>query len=398
MIEHCYAQGLSDLAAKGRLRRLRSFGPAPAGRCCLDGRELINFSSNDYLGLARHPALAARACDWAERYGAGATASRLVCGNLAPYAQVEQRLARGKGAESALLFGSGFQANVSLIPALCDRSLFAAEPLVFADRLNHASMHDGCRSAGVRQIRYRHLDLNHLEDLLKKHADLAGPRFILTETVFSMDGDAVDVPGLIGLAHRYGAFLYLDEAHATGVLGRDGFGLAAGLDAPGLVMGTFSKALGGFGAYVACSATLRAWLVNRCGGIIYSTGLPPAALGAADAALELLPGLDQARRDVAASAARARAALAQAGLSTLASTTQIVPVLVGAPEAALALSAALETEGLLAVAIRPPTVPESTSRLRLSFSAAHSPDDVARLLEALIRLAPQFIPPKLAQP
>jgi 8-amino-7-oxononanoate synthase len=391
MIESAFKRGLAELEAKDRLRRLRVFGPAPVGRALLDGRELINFSSNDYLGLSRHPLLRERAREWTERFGTSSAASRLVCGNIEPYESLERRLAKGKGARAALVFPSGFQANVALIPALCDRALFKAEPLLFADKLNHASMHDGARAAGLKQIRYRHRDLDHLETLLKKHADAPGPRFLLSETVFSMDGDAADVAGLIELARRFDAFLYLDDAHADGALGAEGFGLAQRLPVPGLVMGAFSKAWAGVGGYAACSSVTREWLVNRCGGIIYSTGLPPAALGAADAALELTPQLSEARETLAKNAARARAALAEAGLSTLNSTTHIVPLLVGAPEDALGLAAALEAEGLLAVAIRPPTVPEGSSRLRLSFSASHSEEDVERLVKAIRALAPRFI-------
>ncbi|MEO5350830.1 MAG: aminotransferase class I/II-fold pyridoxal phosphate-dependent enzyme, partial [Magnetococcus sp. YQC-3] len=282
-----YRQDCQQSQERGRWRILRSLGVSHAGRTEVAGERLLNFSSNNYMGLAEHPLLVQRACEWAARWGVGATASRLVCGNMALFATVEEKLTRGKGSEAALIFNSGFQANGTVLPALLERGVLGGEPLVFADRFNHASFHHGCQAAGVRQIRYRHNDLNHLEMLLKKHAARSGPRFILSETVFSMDGDCCDVAGLIGLKERYGAFLYLDEAHAGGVLGVDGFGLAAAY--PGqvdLVMGTFSKGLGGFGAYVACSRLLKEYLVNRCAGFIYSTALPPAVLGAMDAALE----------------------------------------------------------------------------------------------------------------
>ncbi|MEO5364203.1 MAG: 8-amino-7-oxononanoate synthase [Magnetococcus sp. DMHC-8] len=373
-----------------RWRTLRSVGPAPAGRLVLGDRTLLNFSSNNYMGLANHPALVRRAIEWTGRWGVGATASRLVCGNLALFEPIEERLRQGKGSEAALIFNSGFQANATVLAALLDRTVLGAEPLVFADRLNHASLHHGCQAAGVRQIRYRHNDLNHLEALLHRHAAWPGPRFILSETVFSMDGDCCDVAGLLALKERHDAFLYLDEAHATGVLGRDGFGLAS--VHPGqvdLVMGTFSKGLGGFGAYVACTRTVKAYLINRCAGFIYTTALPPAVLGAMEAALELLPTLDETRVRLQRNGARVRQVWQEAGLDTGRSTTQIIPLLLKTDQEAVAMSHRLEAAGVLAVAIRPPTVPPGTSRLRFSLTALHDEADVERLVETVLRLVRQ---------
>ena len=382
---------LSDLQAAGRLRRLRPARVLADGRRDLGGGPLLDFSSNDYLGLSRHPLLISRSVEYAQGWGAGAGASRLVTGDLAPFAEIEAKIAAGKGTEAALVLASGFQANAGLLPALLDRRVLGAEPLVFADRLNHASLIQGCLAAGVRQIRFRHNDLDHLRQLLDRHGDDGRPKFIISETVFSMDGDRSDVAGLAALATASGAFLYLDEAHATGVLGEGGFGLAKGL-APGrsLVMGTFSKALGGFGAYAAMSRPLRDFLVNRCAGLIYATALPPAVLGAMAAALDLLPGLEEQRRHLAAIAARFRQQVTAAGLDTGSSTTQIVPVILGAERRAMRMAAALEAEGMLGIAIRPPTVPAGQSRIRFAFSAAHDEAQVDRLSEAVIRLAGQI--------
>jgi 8-amino-7-oxononanoate synthase len=350
------------------------------------GGPLIDFSSNDYLGLSHHPELIRRARDYAERWGAGAGASRLISGNLPPTSAIEEKVACGKGCEAALLFVSGVQANITLLPALLDARVLGGEPLVYADRLNHASLIQGCAAAGVRQLRFRHNDLGHLQELLERHRGEKRPRVIVTETVSSMDGDRADVPALAALAEQYDAFLYLDEAHATGVLGRDGFGLAHGLR-QGLVMGTFSKGLGGFGAYAACSHRLRDYLVNRCGGIIYATALPPAVLGAMDAALDLLPGLHVERARLANHGQRFRAALTAAGLSTGTSSTQIVPLILGSEDRALSLARQLEAEGFLAVAIRPPTVPVGGSRIRFAFSALHSDAQREGLIEAVVRLS-----------
>ncbi|MGE8655796.1 MAG: 8-amino-7-oxononanoate synthase [Achromobacter sp.] len=365
-------------------RRLRTATAAPAGRIALDGVPALNFSSNDYLGLSKHPLLIERSREWAARHGSGAQASRLVCGNLDLHEQVEAKLARLKGTEAALLLASGWQANAAVLPALLRAAAGRGPVQVYTDKLNHASLHHGCQAAGARQIRFRHNDLDHLETLLAARAEPSAVRFIITESVFSMDGDRTDVARLAALAGRHQAFVYLDEAHATGVLGPGGMGLA-GL-APGgvdLAMGTFSKALGGFGAYVAGSRALCDYLINACSGFIYTTALPPAVLGAMDAALDLVPTLDAERARLAASGERLRAALRGLGVDTGASSTQIVPAIVGDEARALALAAALERRGLLAVAIRPPTVPAGTSRLRLALSAAHREADIDQLIDGL---------------
>ena len=377
-----FEEALGRAAAQNRRRALRPVEPLDGGRVRLGDRELIDFSSNDYLGLSRHPALIERSREWAAHYGAGAGASRLVRGSFDVHAAVEAKLAALKGAEASLLFASGWQANASVLPALFAASEGVA--LVFADRLVHASFHHGCQAAGVRQIRFRHNDLDHLEQLLAEREGEPGRRFILTESVFSMDGDEVDIARLADIAERWNAFLYLDEAHATGVLGPRGMGLS-GL-APGridLAMGTFSKAMGSFGAYVAGSKALIDYLVNACSGFVFTTAPPPPVLGAIDAALDLAPGMDAERAHLQHLAGRLRASLAEVGIDTLASTTQIVPAVVGEDADALEAARRLEAEGLLAIAIRPPTVPKGSSRLRLALSAAHSAAEVERLVSAV---------------
>ena len=377
-----FDDALGRAAAQNRRRVLRPVQPLDGGRVGLAGRELIDFSSNDYLGLSRHPALIERSRDWAAKWGVGAGASRLVRGTFEAHAAVEAKLAALKGTEASLLFASGWQANAAVLPAL-----FAAgggPALVFADRLVHASFHHGCQAAGVRQIRFRHNDLDHLEQLLAEREGEPGRRFILTESVFSMDGDEVDIARLADIAERWNAFLYLDEAHATGVLGPGGMGLS-GL-APGrvdLTMGTFSKAMGSFGAYVAGSRALIDYLVNACSGFVFTTAPPPPVLGAIDAALDLVPGMDAERTHLQRLAERLRAGLAEAEIDTLASTTQIVPAVAGQDADALEAARRLESEGLLAIAIRPPTVPKGSSRLRLALSAAHTEADVEQLIAAV---------------
>ena len=378
---------LTGLAAQNRRRRLRDVVRLPGGKIKISGGPvLLDFASNDYLGLSFRPELIEKICESVSAQGAGAGASRLVAGNLSAFSRIEAKLAAGKGSEAALVFVSGVQANLTILPALLDAKILGAAPLVYADRLNHASLIQGCVAAGVRQNRFRHNDFNHLEELLRRDAEQKRPRFIVTESVFSMDGDCADMSALSALAEHYGAFLYIDEAHATGVLGANGFGLAHGSKNT-LVMGTFSKGLGGFGAYAACSATLREYLINRCGGVIYATALPPAVLASMEAALDLIPLLGPERAHLQALAAELRAKLQGAGFDTGASTTQIVPLILGDEARVLGLAQALEAEGFLAAAIRPPTVPHGTSRMRFCTPAAHKDEDVAALAAAVIRLA-----------
>lgn len=385
-----FTRRLNDLSTHGMARRLRPVTPTGGGRVAMAGRDYLNFSSNDYLGLARHPLLIERARDWAGRWGAGSGASRLVTGTLDACRAVEARIARLKGTEAALILASGWQANASALPALFNRDTLGEEPLVYTDRLNHASLHQGCLAAGVRQTRFRHNDLGHLETLLKRDAAKPGRRFIVTESVFSMDGDRSDVVALADLAARFDAFLYLDEAHATGVLGPHGGGLSGlapgGVDA---IMGTFSKALGGFGAYIAGSQALCDHLVNHASGFIFATALPPAVLGAMDAALELVPQLDAERARLQRHGERVRAHFAALGFDTCGSTTQIVPAVIGRATATLEVSNRLQEAGILGVAIRPPTVPQGSSRIRFALSAAHDDSDIDALLAAMSDIAGQ---------
>jgi len=378
--ESRYRAFLDARAREGLRRSFLSVAARDARIIGAEGRSYVNFASNDYLGLRFHPALIARAVEWAETYGVGSGASRLVTGNLDLFAPIETKLATLKAKPASLVMASGFQTNAAVLQALFDPTVLGAEPLVFADRLNHASMHFGCQAAGVRQLRYRHCDAAHLAELLSQYQGDERPRFILTESVFSMDGDIAPLADIARLAREHDACLVVDDAHATGILGRAGCGLSADAD---IVIGTFSKALGGFGGYVASTETMRDYLINRCGGIIYSTGLPPPVLGAIDAALDLVSGMDEERAHAARLAERFRAGASAIGLDTGASTTQIVPVILGSPEAAIGMCEGLKRAGLWASAIRPPTVPVGTARLRVAFTAAHEDSDIDRLLDVL---------------
>jgi 8-amino-7-oxononanoate synthase len=389
--ESRYQAFLDSLARETLRRELIDVEAVDARTLRVGGRDYVNLASNDYLALRFHQALIERAAEWAKRYGTGSGASRLVTGNLDLFASIEAKVAKLKGKPSALVMASGFQANAAVLAALFDRTVLGAESRVFADRLNHASMHFGCKAAGVREIRYRHGDAAHLGELLSQYQDDGRPRFILAESVFSMDGDIAPLKEIARLARAHDACLIVDDAHATGILGEGGSGLSAGAD---IVIGTFSKALGSFGAYVACSTAIRDYLINRCGGLIYSTALPPPVLGAIDAALDLVPGMDADRAHVARLAARFRGGVKALGHDTGGSATQIVPVICGAPEAALDFSERLRKAGFWATPIRPQTVPKGTARVRLAFTGAHIESDVDRLLEIIGKTAP----PALAKP
>ncbi len=368
---------LDGRVAKSRLRRLRTADPQRGPVVEMDGKQLIVFCSNDYLGLSKHPLLKERATSYVERFGAGSTASRLICGNLPYFDGVERKLADLKGTQAALVYNSGWQANISLLPALTDR-----KSLILSDRLNHNSLIMGCLLSRCKVVRFRHNDMAHLKQLLEEKRNAGFSRIVIaTESVFSMDGDAADIDRLVTLSREFDAILLVDEAHATGVLGSRGMGLTCGKGVD-VVMGTFGKACGSFGAYIACSERIREYMINCCAGFVFSTGLPPAVMGAVDAALDLIPQMDQERAALHARADRLRASLRDMGWSTGDSCTQIVPVMVGSDRDAVELSAFLEARGILASAIRPPTVPEGESRIRLSLCALHTDDHLDRLIQA----------------
>lgn len=346
-------------------------------------KTLINFSSSDYLGLAHHPDVIARAQEFTKYYGAGSTSSRLVTGNFSFYTELEEKLAEAVGKPAALILGTGFQTNFSVLDALLDPIILGAEPLVLCDRLCHISMLAGTRHL-KRIHRFQHNDLQHLQNLLEKYADQKHPIFILAESVYSMEGDTADLPGLITLAKKHHAFLYIDDAHAVGIYGPSGWGKAAEYSHDiDMIMGTFSKGLGGFGGYVACSLVIRDYLINKCKGFIYSTGLSPAILGAISAAIELQPMLDNQRQHLLKSAQRVREFFHTAGLACGTTNTHIIPWIIGDAEKTLRASKLLEDLGILGATIRPPSVSIGKSRIRFCLSAAHSEADIDQLLDAI---------------
>ena len=366
------AARLAELERAGLRRRLRLIEGPQGPHVTLGGAEVLLLCSNNYLGLADHPRVRQAAAEAAERFGAGAGASRLISGNMELHRRLERRLAEFDGSEAALLFGSGYLANTGTVAALA-----GAGEVVFSDELNHASIIDGCRLSRAETFVYRHRDIEHLESGLREAGDRAA--LIVTDGVFSMDGDVAPLPDLVDLARRYGCRLMVDEAHGTGALGPGGRGAvaAAGLDGKvDVIVGTLGKALGSYGAYVCTSAELRDLLINTARPFIFSTAPPPPSVGAAMMALELLasrPGVvEQLRRNGAV----LRESLSAYGLDVGASRTQIVPVLVGDARRTVALCERALEGGVFAQAIRPPTVPRGSSRLRLTVMANHRADEL----------------------
>lgn len=377
-------QELHELESRHLRRRLQVVeANLPGGRVQVEGQIYLNLSSNDYLGLATDPRLVAAAQEAAARWGAGSTASRLIVGTLALHHEVEEAVAAFKGTPRAVLFNTGYMANVGVIAGLMGKG-----DVILSDKLNHASIVDGQRLAEARYYRYPHNDLERLEDLLKKQA-AARRVLIVTDSVFSVDGDVAPLRELVALKERYGAWLMIDEAHATGVFGARGAGLAEALGLTAAVdihMGTFSKALGSFGAYVAGSGPLIEMLYNKARSFIFSTALPPPVLGAMQAAVEIVQQEPQRRQYLLAQAARFRRRLQAGGLDTLASSSQIIPVLVGDNARALEFAGALRQAGLMVVAIRPPTVPPGGARLRFSLSAAHPEAELTQAAAVIVQV------------
>ena len=362
-----------------RLRRALAETVRGAGAAARrDGRDLVSFCCNDYLGLSRHEAVKRAAAEALAEYGAGAGASRLVTGNHPLYAELEAALARIKGTEAACAFGSGYLANLGVVPALA-----GAGDLILADALSHSSLHAGMRASRAESRLFAHNDVADCRRLLEAHRGSYRHCLILTEGVFSMDGDRAPLAALCDLAEEFDAWLMTDDAHGLGVLGQGrGSAHQAGVaHRVPLQMGTLSKAVGSYGGYLCAAAPVVELLTSRARSLIYSTGLPPATVAASIAALALI----EAGGDlVAAPLAKARRFTAALGLPPAESA--IVPLVVGAPERALSASAALADAGFLVAAIRPPTVPEGTARLRFTFAADHGDADIDRLIETVCGL------------
>lgn len=368
---------LEQIRDRGLYRTTRLIQGRQSAHVLLDGREVLMLCSNNYLGLADHPALINASMEAARRYGASSCASRLVSGTMELHERLEAEVARFKQTESALIFNSGHAANCGIIPAIVGRG-----DVIFSDRLNHASIIDGALLSGARLVRYPHNDHAALARLMDKRRS-TGRCLIVTDGVFSMDGDIAPLRELVKLKAIHGSLLMVDDAHASGVLGLEGrgsaelLGVMEGID---IQMGTFGKALGSFGAYAAVSMEIRELLVNRARSFIFSTSLPPSVLGASLAALELVQSAEGAelRDKLRANAALFKRLLHDAGFAVGAGTTQIVPLMSGDAATTMRFSELLLEEGVFAQGIRPPTVPANACRLRCTIMATHTAEELNR--------------------
>jgi len=348
--------------------------------------DFLDFSTNDYLNLSQNRKVVAAALETAQIHGVGSTGSRLLSGNLPLHEAFERAIANDKGTEAALIFNSGFQANISTLSSLLDEKILRAKPLIFFDRLNHSSLYQAVFLSGAELCRYRHNDMNHLESLLEYRKNDSRPKFIVTETVFGMDGDVAPLEQIVKFARQYNTFLYLDEAHATGVFGTHGYGLstAVHLDTiPHVIMGTLSKAIGCSGGYIACHAILRDFLINRATGFIYSTAPSPMVMGAAFRAWKIVRSLEKERVHVQNLGNDLRTRLQEWGFDTGYSTTHIVPIILKTEKACLEGKEALLKEKIIVSSVRPPTVPSGSARLRVALTAQHQQQDLERLVACL---------------
>jgi len=371
-----FRERLDDIKARNLYRRLRTVESAQGSWVKLEGRRVLNLCSNNYLGLAGHPAVIEAGARAMAEWGCGSGASRSICGNMAVHELLERRIAALKGTESALLYTSGYTANLGIISALVGK-----EDCVFSDELNHASLIDGCRLSQAKVTVFPHNDLDQLEQALRRTRERSpgGRRLIVVDGVFSMDGDLAPVTEIAGLAEKFDSLLMVDEAHATGVLGPGGRGLVASLGLERrvpVIMGTLSKALGSFGGFAAGNRELTEFLVNTSRSFIFTTGLPPASAACALAALDVLEQDTSLPFKVQENGAFLRQRLNTIGFNTLKSQTQIIPVVVGEAAGAVEMSQLLLERGVLATAIRPPTVPQGTSRIRATVMATHTRADL----------------------
>ena len=372
------SNALEEIKTQDLYRQLRIIHGAQSARVQVDGQKVVLFSSNNYLGLAEHPALREAAIEALERYGCGAGASRSISGTMELHKELEKRIARFKGCEAALLFSTGYMANIGLLTTVVEEG-----DLIVSDEFNHASIVDGCRLSRAEVWVYRHRDMEQLEELLKRSAHRS--KLIITDGVFSMDGDIAPLPAIRALADQYGALVMVDDAHATGVLGERGRGTAEHFDLMGRIdiqMGTLGKALGGFGAYIAGSQDLIDYLINRCRTFLYTTALPPAIAAMALAALEIVEGEPQRRTRLWENTAYFKEGLAKLGFNIGMSETPICPILIGDNALTMEADRRLMARGVFAQGIRPPTVPPQGSRLRAALMATHTEKDLKSALDA----------------
>ena len=377
----------TELEEAGLLRHLRTVVSPPANTVTIDENYVVMLGSNNYLGLSTHPSVVSAAASAGMIYGAGASGSRLLSGNTTHYTTLENTLSELKRTEASLVFCSGYAANTSIIPVLAGQG-----DLILSDALNHASIIDGCRLSRATKQVYRHCDVEHLKSLLEESSGFRR-RLIVTEGVFSMDGDIAPLQDIYQLSKEYDAMLLVDDAHGFGILGKKGRGTVShcGLEGEDIIqMGTLSKAVGGLGGYIAGSRQLIDLLINKARGLIFTTGLPPAVLAAANRAIKVMSSTPSLRKQLLNNAEDMKTALTDIGYNLLPSQTQIIPVILGDAQRATDVAEALITEDVFAPAIRPPAVPEGTSRLRVTVMATHTDLDIQHAIVGFAKVWKQF--------
>ena len=371
----------NELKQAGHWRSLRSMMSAPTGRVLLDGCEVISLASTNYLGLSTHPQVIKAACESVQEYGTGASGSRLIAGNSHLYEELESKIAAMLNTEAALVFSSGYLANIGTIPALVGE-----EDLILSDERNHISLIEGCRLSKATKRIYRHCDPEHLKELLSESSRFRR-RLIVTDGVFSMDGDFPPLAEICEIAEAHDSMLLVDDVHGFGILGQSGGGLVdyLGVGDRGIIqIGALSKAVGGVGAFVAGSQSLIEFLINRARGFIFTTALPPGTLAAASAAIDLIRCNFEFRQRLFANVHTLKTGLSEAGFQLLTNETHILPLILGEAKTTTQFAEALLNEGVFAPGIRPPTVPMGTSRLRITPTASHTREELEEALEGFI--------------
>ncbi|MCM8787341.1 MAG: 8-amino-7-oxononanoate synthase [Candidatus Omnitrophica bacterium] len=372
---------LEEQIKLNRYRTLLSIQNQRDGFIYIENKKYVDFSSNDYLGLSQHPAIKKAAVVAIKKFKNSTCSSRLLSGNLELFNMLEERMANFKKKEAGLVFNSGYQANVGIISCLCSR-----DDVIFSDKLNHASIIDGIILSGAKFFRFRHNDIGHLEDLLKKERYKFKNSLIIVETIFSMDGDKAPLKQLVKLKEKYNSILMVDEAHATGIFGKNGSGVVEEEDVSekvDIIMGTFSKALGCFGAYVACSKKFKEYFVNFCRSFIYSTALPPSIINSCLESLVIVKKEPHRRKRLLENASYLHKKLKNTGFNAI-GCSQIVPVIIGEEKETINLSIKLKENGFWVPAIRPPTVLKGSCRLRFSLNYYHTKDILDKLIDVLV--------------
>ncbi len=379
-----FFNSLNELKTQGLDRYLKTLIKISPIKIKYKNRVLLNFSSNDYLGLSQNNIIKRDTIKIIKEYGIGSGSSRLVSGNFDFHEKIETELAKKKKSEAAIIFSTGYLANYSILSSIFSSNIFKKTPIIFSDKLNHQCIYEGCKNKKINFLRFHHNDINHLEYLLKKNKLKRNPKFILSESVFSMDGDFANIESLVDLKKKYNSFLFLDEAHATGIYGDNGFGLSTNFSKDiDCVTGTFSKAFGSFGAYISCSKNLKSFLINKCPSFIYSTALPFSLLASIYSSIKMIPKLKNERKKLIKNSFYLREVLKRENFNIGNSQTNIIPLIIGDPKKTISISKELESKGLYVAPIRPPSVPQNSSRLRISISSCHSQNNIKKLFNSL---------------